>query len=409
MKVLLVNKFHYIMGGSETYYFGLADLLRSHGHEVIFFSMKDKRNFPCDQEKYFVENVDFNAPMSKWETAKAALKMLYSLEAKKKFDQLLKDEKPDIIHLNIFQSQLTGSIVDVAHKHQIPVVYTAHDLKSACPVYTMFQHGQVCEKCIHGSYIHCVKQGCMKDSRLKSLLAAMEAYSYKWRKTYGKIGHVITPSLFYKEKLEESSVFRCPITHIPNFLSNNSLYAERASCGDYFLYFGRLSKEKGILTTINAYAQLDTQRKLYIVGTGPMEAEIRTWIGQRKLEDRVLLLGFKQGEELREIVAKALCVILPSEWYENGPYSIMEAMAAGKPAIVSSNGGLPELVEDGVTGYIAIPGNAENLAIKMNKIDGLPEAAVLEMSRLSAERARGKFGKDEYYEVLMRIYEGIER
>ena len=128
MKICLINKFHTVKGGSETYYFGLGELLQKQGHKVIYFSMKDEKNRPCDQQKYFVENVDFNAKMGKLQTVKTALKMLYSFEAKKKFEQLLRDEKPDIVHLNIFQSQLTGSIVDAAKKHNIPIVYTAHDL-----------------------------------------------------------------------------------------------------------------------------------------------------------------------------------------------------------------------------------------------------------------------------------------
>ena len=144
MKICLVNKFHYIKGGSETYYFALGELLEKNGHEVIYFSMKDEKNRSCVQEKYFVENIDFNATMSKLQTIKAALKMLYSFEAKNKFKQLIEDEKPDIIHLNIFQSQLTGSIVDIAEKYKVPIVYTAHDLKSICPNYQMMNHGELC-------------------------------------------------------------------------------------------------------------------------------------------------------------------------------------------------------------------------------------------------------------------------
>ena len=406
MKILLVNKFHYIKGGSETYYFGLADLLRSKGHEVIFFSMKDPRNYPCKQEKYFVDNVDFNAPMSKRKMLQVAWKMLYSREAKKKFKQLLLDEKPDIIHLNIFQSQLTGSIVDVAKKFRIPVVYTAHDLKSVCPAYTMFNKGEACERCIGGRYLNCVKQSCMKESRAKSLLAMMEAYSYKWRGTYRKIDYVITPSLFYKHKLEESNVFDCKSTYLPNFLSDEA-FVSRAVVGEYFLYFGRLSKEKGVLTAVQAYAKLHTQRMFYIVGTGPIEDEVKSLVSKLKLEGNVKRLGFKQGEELKQIVSSARCVILPSEWYENGPYSVMEALASGKPAIVSSNGGLTELVNEGETGFIAEPKNADHLALKMKIVDELTEEKLLRMSQKCIDMAKEKFGKENYYHELMRIYRSL--
>ncbi len=404
MKILLVNKFHYIKGGSETYYFGLADLLRSHGHAVIFFSMKDEKNFPCEQEEYFVDNVDFNAPMSKLAVLKAAWKMLYSKEAKKKFDMLLTDEKPDIIHLNIFQSQLTGSIVDVAKKHGIPVVYTAHDLKSVCPSYLMLNHGEVCEKCLRGSYGHCVKTSCMKDSKLKSVLAATEAYTYKWRKIYRKIDYVITPSAFHKGKLEASGNFGCTIEHIPNFLIDDSLYAKEPSTGEHFLFFGRLSNEKGVITIVRAYSKLKTARKLYLVGTGPIESEIKQLVKELGLENNVVMPGFKSGDELKNIIKAARCILSPSLCHENAPYSVMEAMAAGKPAIVSTNGGLPELVEDGVTGYIAVPGDAEDLASKMKAMDELSDTEMIEMSKKSIKRAKDKFDKEKYYNELMKIY-----
>ena len=183
MKVLLVNKFHYLKGGSETYYFSLGDLLDKRGHQVIWFSMKDERNVPCAQSKYFVDHVDFNASGNPVKTAGAALHLLYSHEAGRKFARLLDDEKPDIVHLNIFQSQLTGAVVEEAYKRHIPIVYTAHDLKSVCPNYLMMNHQKTCEKCLDGHYRHCFANCCMKASRAKSLLASLEAYVYQQRKT----------------------------------------------------------------------------------------------------------------------------------------------------------------------------------------------------------------------------------
>lgn len=373
MKILLINKFHYIKGGSETYYFGLGELLKKYGHEVVYFSMKDEKNRPCAQEKYFVENVDFNKPMSKGQMAKAGLKMLYSFEAKDRLEQLIREEKTDIAHLNIFQSQLTASVVDVLHKYRIPMVYTMHDLKALCPCYTMLTHGQICEKCSKGSYINCVKNSCMKDSSSKSLLAAMEAQVYRWKKTYDKIQLIITPSAFYKKKLEQADITRAKIIHMRNFLPPDTCYQAEPERGSYFLYFGRLSKEKGVLTLLEAYKLADTKTPLYIVGTGPVEQEVKEKIQQLQLTDRVQMLGYKQGDELKEIVKKSLCVVLPSEWYENGPYSIMEAQAAGIPIIVSSNGGLPELIEDGVLGYTVQPKQPADLAEKLKLCEQKPD------------------------------------
>ena len=403
MKVLLVNKFHYIKGGSETYYFGLGEMLEKSGCEVIYFSMQDEKNRPCAQAEYFVDNVDFNAPMSKLQTAKTALKMLYSWEAKDKFDKLLQKEKPDIIHLNIFQSQLTASIVDVAKKHGVPVVYTAHDLKSICPNYQMLTQGQACERCLGGKYTNCVKYKCMKDSRAKSLLATLEAYIYKWKKIYDKLDLIITPSGFYKSRIDAAGIAKCPVVHMANFLPAGTQYQCRNANGDYFLYFGRLSREKGILTLIRAYAKAKVEKPLYIVGTGPVKEQIEELVRQESLEDRVKLLGFRSGQELQDIVDNALCVCLPSEWYENGPYSIMEAQAAGKPAVVSGYGGLPELVENGVTGYIAKPKDVDDLAEKLE----LCEQHGLWDTDEIVRRAQAKYSAEQYVADLLKHYEKL--
>ena len=377
LKILLVNKFHYVKGGSETYYFSLGDLLRKRGHEVIWFSMKDERNVPCDQEKYFVENVDFNASGNPMQLAKASAHLLYSTEAARKFAKLLDEEKPDIIHLNIFQSQLTGSIVEVAHKKHIPIVYTAHDLKSVCPNYLMMHHRQVCEDCLDGHYWHCARNGCMKGSKAKSILASMEAYVYKFRRIYGKIDFVITPSDFYRRKITEAGVFKCPVEYARNFLPEGTVY-QAGGRGEYFLYFGRLSREKGILTLIKAFSRSKVSQKLYIVGSGPEEERIR---------------------QLIEKLGQQLCVCLPSEWYENGPYSIMEAQAMGRPVIVSQNGGLPELVEDGKTGYIAQAGDVADLRDKIRKM-----AASAMDNAYIAEKASGVFSADGYADYVLKVY-----
>jgi glycosyltransferase involved in cell wall biosynthesis len=400
MKVLLVNKFHNYNGGSETYYFGLAQLLKKKGIEVIFFSMKDEKNVPCEQEKYFVDNVDFNTPMGKADMIKSAVKMLYSFEAKKKFEQLVVDEKPDIIHLNNFQSQITGSVVDVAYKHNIPIVYTTHDLKAVCPNYQMMNHGTICEKCLDGKYMHCFKEGCMKDSKLKSLLATLEAFVYKYKKTYQKLDLIITPSAFYKKKIEEAKVAKCPIFHMTNFLPEGTEYKSTNKNGKYFLYFGRLSREKGIMTLVKAYQKANVEKPLYIVGTGPVEDDVAELVEKLKLNEKVKLLGFKSGQELKDIVENALCVCLPSEWYENGPYSIMEAQAVGKRVIVSDNGGLPEMVEDKVTGYIVKAKDEYSLAKALEECEREEE----KNSDYIAESAKKRYDSEKYVSDLILKY-----
>ena len=400
MKVLLVNKFHYLKGGSETYYFALGKMLQEKGCDVIYFSMKDDNNIPCAQEKYFVNHVDYNASLSPAQTAAASAKLLYSFEAKRKFEKLLIDEKPDIIHLNIFQSQLTDSIVFAALKHHIPIVYTAHDLKAVCPTYLMMNHGQICDRCIKGNYLHCISTSCMKNSKVKSLLAVMEAEGYRLRKTYSKMNLIICPSQHHKKRLAQGHICNPGILkYMPNFLPEGTEFHAGAPDGSYYLYFGRLSEEKGIMTLLKAFRRADVKKPLYIVGAGPQENEIRQYIQQHKMQETVKMLGYKTGNDLKQIVASAYCVILPSVCCENAPYSIMEAQAMGRPAIVSDNGGLPELITDGLNGYIFRGNDPKDLRCKLEKMENSSFSGT-EICQMAKE----KYSSENYILTLISEY-----
>ena len=405
MKVLLVNKYHYFRGGSETYYFGLAELLRKAGHEVIFFAMEDEHNLPCAQSEYFVSNVEFNGKLSALDQLKAAARMVYSLEAKCKFDKLLRNEKPDIIHINLFHRVLTASIVDVAKKHHIPIVFTMHDLNCICPNHTMLNHGKICEACLRGNYMNCVKCVCFKDSRLKCLMAAIESEYNKRSGLYNKIDCFITPSEFYKNLLMKSGLTKKRIIHMKNFLPAETEYAIRGKRGDYVLFFGRLSYEKGILTLIEAMKHV--KAPLLIVGTGPEEDAIRQKIAVSGLSDRVTLLGFKSGTELWSYVMNAGCVVIPSEWYEASGYTACEAQAMGKPVVVTDAGGLPENIVNGETGIVCPMSDVKKLAEAINCIMIIPDEGYERMARLAVNNAQVLFDASRYVQRVMDIYQGL--
>lgn len=405
MKVLLVNKYHYFRGGSETYYFGLAELLRKAGHEVIFFAMEDEHNLPCAQSEYFVSNVEFNGKLSALDQLKAAARMVYSLEAKRKFDKLLRNEKPDIIHINLFHRVLTASIVDVAKKHHIPIVFTMHDLNCICPNHTMLNHGKICEACLRGNYMNCVKCVCFKDSRLKCLMAAIESEYNKRSGLYNKIDCFITPSEFYKNLLMKSGLTKKRIIHMKNFLPAETEYAIRGKRGDYVLFFGRLSYEKGILTLIEAMKHV--KAPLLIVGTGPEGDAIRQKIAVSGLSDRVTLLGFKSGTELWSYVMNAGCVVIPSEWYEASGYTACEAQAMGKPVVVTDAGGLPENIVNGETGIVCPMSDVKKLAEAINCIMIIPDEGYERMARLAVNNAQVLFDASRYVQRVMDIYQGL--
>lgn len=405
MKILLVNKYHYVKGGSETYHFGLAKLLESHGHKVIYFAMADEQNYECEYSKYFSKNVDFNAKLSLTGKLKAGLHALYSFDAKKKIEQLIKAEKPDVVHINLAHRHLTLSIVDAIKKHNIPIVFTAHDLNCVCPSHTMLSNGIVCDRCVkEHSYKPALEQKCVKNSGMQTMLGVIEAKNYERMHTYDKIDFYICPSDFYRRHFIDSKITKSPVVHWVNFLPVGTEYKLSGNTKDYFLFFGRISEEKGIMSLVKAYALGNFENPLYLVGDGPLRGELEEFVKEHNLTEKVIFTGFQSGEALRKYVAEARYVILPSEWYENGPYSILEALAAGKPAIVSSYGGLPEIVEDGVTGFICEPNNPESLCECLKKMNALSADEYNKMSHSALEKAKAECDCEKYYEKLMNCY-----
>lgn len=402
MKVLMINKFYYIKGGSETYYFSLKKLLEEKGHQVIDFSMKNEKNFESPYSDYFVDEVDYNKPTSIINKVSMAFKLIYSLEAKNKLEELIKKTKPDIAHLHIFQHQLSLSVLDVLKKYNIPIVYTAHDLKMLCPNYKMLNCNGVCEACKGHRYYNCVRYSCVKDSKVKSLLATVEAYLNQARKGYNKIDVVITPSQFYYSKFLDFGITSQKLKYIPNFLEAMEFTSRKQE--DFYLYVGRLSEEKGIGTLIEAFQQLD--ERLYIVGTGPIEEALRGKLRQGK-NSNISLLGYKSGNELKELTESAKAVILPSEWYENSPYSAIESIRAGRPIIGADIGGIPEMVKDGANGYIFKSGDKLSLIECIKKMEMLSSEEYVTFEKASYNLFLEKFTLENHYPQLLAVYQQL--
>lgn len=395
MRILLVNKFHYLRGGSEKYYFELAKLLKNHGHTVAFFSMKNENSIKTGDREYFVDEIDMNTG-SKFE----ALNVIYSKKNKALMEKALEEFKPDIVHINNFQRQLSASIIDAVKEKNIPLIMTAHDLNPICPASIMLYNGEVCEDCITKGYTSCIKKKCIKNSMLKSVLGYIEKKYYDLHKMFCKVDCIISPSEFNKNQLLKGKLKCNDITVIHNFV--NETEKTDYTLGDCAFYFGRLSREKGILNLVEAINNIPGAR-LTIAGDGPEKENIQAYIKEHKLEDRITLLGYLNQNDIRENIRKCRFVTVPSIWYENCPYSILETMEIGKPIIGSKIGGIPELIQDGINGFTYEHNDVSELTNKLKKLFNNDET-VKQFSKNSKKIFIQNYSAEAYYNKLMTVY-----
>jgi len=365
LKVLMVNKFLYPNGGSETYIFEIGKQLEKMGHEVQYFGMEHEGRIVGNRAESYTSNMDFHT--GKLQKLVYPFKILYSTEAKKKIRIVLEDFQPDVVHLNNINFQITPAILyeirDFEKKYdkKIKVVFTAHDYQWVCPNHMMYipQTGEICNRCLDGKYGNCVKYKCIHGSTVKSILGSMESWLYHGRKTYDLVDTIICPSEFMAKQLTTDFVLKDKLVVMHNFLTV-LVDIEDTEKEDYVIYFGRYAKEKGIETLLKVCKSLP-KISFVFAGSGPLENEVNQVANIKNV-------GFQSGEELKELIARARFSVYPSEWYENCPFSVMESQMYGTPVIGADIGGIPELIRQGETGELFESGNSESLR---EKITGL--------------------------------------
>lgn len=355
MRILLVNKYLYRKGGAETYVIKLGEYLQSAGHEVQYFGMADSRNVVGNECGAYSGNMDFHS--SSFKKLIYPLSIIYSFGAAKQMSKVLKSFKPDVVHLNNFNYQLTPSIIYAAKKHNIPLVYTAHDSQLVCPSHRMKSEAceGLCRECFGGGYKSCVKHKCIHSSTLRSAIGAFEAWLYRKKHTYRLIDKIICPSQFIEREISNNPDISGRTAVMYNFIEE--IIPSGVERDNYVLYFGRYGEEKGIRTLIKAAKALPKVQFVF-AGRGELENEINSVANIRNV-------GFKTGEELNAIIEKAAFTVLPSEWSENCPFTVMESQTLRTPVIGANIGGIGELIEEGRTGMLFESGNARELTEKI--------------------------------------------
>ena len=361
MRILMINKFLYPNGGSETYIFKLGDYLKSQGHKVQYFGMEHEGRCVGNRVNAYTSDMDFHGG-SKLAKLAYPIKTIYSTEARKKLRLVLEDFKPDVCHLNNFNYQLTPSIILEIQKwrqqgHPCRIVFTAHDYQLVCPNHMCNNPntGENCEKCLGGHFLNCVKGKCIHGSTAKSAIGTLEAEFWKLNGAYKYIDSMICCSQFLKTKMDSNPLFAQKTVALHNFV--DKVEWKDTTKKDYVLYFGRFSKEKGIDTLIRVCKKLPDVQFVF-AGTGPLESELS---GIANIKN----VGFQRGEALEKLIREARFSVYPSEWYENCPFSVMESQMYGTPVLGANIGGIPELIEVGKTGALFESGDADDLKEKI--------------------------------------------
>ncbi|EET61419.1 glycosyltransferase, group 1 family protein [Marvinbryantia formatexigens DSM 14469] len=399
MRILMINKFLYQNGGSETYVFKLGEYISSQGHEVQYFGMEHEGRCVGNAVNAYTENMDFHDG-AKLSGILYPLKTIYSAGARRKLRMVLEDFKPQILHLNNFNYQLTPSIILEIQKwrkegNRCRIVFTAHDYQLVCPNHMCRNPdtGENCEKCLGGHFWNCVRGKCIHGSMAKSVIGTMEAVFWKMNGAYRYIDTIICCSEFLKEKMDSNPLFARKTVMMHNFVDH--VKRNDAEKKDYVLYFGRFSKEKGIGTLLRVCRELP-EIPFVFAGAGPLEEEID---GTGNIKN----MGFQRAEALEKLIREARFSVYPSEWYENCPFSVMESQMYGTPVIGADIGGIPELIETGRTGELFESGNAAELKRKIRELWNDRDR----QKQYSRNCRNIRFDDiEEYTKKLMRIYRG---
>ncbi len=415
MKIIIVNYRYFVSGGPERYLFNVMDLLEKNGHEVIPFSVKNKLNKPSSYDSYFIDPVGDADEVYFSEYKKTDVRtiirsfsrMFYSFEAKKKLDTLIKAVNPDLIYVLHYQNKISASIFDAAKNNKVPVIHRISDFGQICANALFYRPIQkdICERCLTGTKFNAVKNKCVHDSYIYS---SIKAASLKFQEMIGitkKVQAFVVPSKFTLEKLHLHGFPMKQLVHIPSFFNfefiNKSL---QVSYEPFALYIGRIEPEKGLMSLVKAFE--NTAYNLKIIGfsnTG-FEEELKDYLKDKKHD--IEFLGKKGFDEIQSYLSKCAFTLVPSEWYDNFPNTLLESFAFRKAAIATNTGSLKELVIDNETGLLFKLKDVEDLRSKIKYLFENP-GINKQLGENAFDKLNKEYSSTEHYKKLMGLFKKV--
>lgn len=398
MRILQVSKFLVRRGGVETYLIDLGSLLKEAGNDVQYFGMDDPERVVGNRYGVYAPPIELGGSQGLGRIADVS-RTVESKEAAARMTEQLCDFEPDVIHFNNIHYHLTPSVIVAADEWRkradkpVALVMTMHDYHSIVPCDgCMNNHTyEICDACLDGRYWRCAWRGCTRGGRAKSIVASIEAEHWARQHVWKRLDAVVCPSAFMKDKFDRVADFQGRTVHLPNFtnLERRSYKKDR-----YVLYFGAYNRDKGVATLLEI-ARRHPEIEFKFAGRGPLATSMK---GMANVED----LGFNTGDALRAIVGRATLTVAPSEWLENSPFVVLEALCTGTPVLGARVGGIPELINEGVTGELFEFRNPADLERKLVSLWNDPErCARYAANCASFEPMSGK----EYVERITEIYE----
>ena len=425
MKIILVNYRYFISGGPERYYFNIKEILERNGHEVIPFSVKSSRNVPNDYEKYFLDIVDDEVyfAQAKKKTPKMILKsftrMFYSFEAKKKMKQLISDTKPDLVSIMQMHNKISPSIVDAAREMNVPVIHRISDFQYMCPN-ALFYNDRigVCEDCLKGKRMSCVKYKCVLNSPVYSGIKMMAKWMHDIMKVHRRIDAFVVPSEFTLGRLHEYGIPMEKLNHIPTFFNLKEVNPE-VEYKPFVLFVGRIEKQKGLMSLVKAFETIPYELKIIGFSNDGFEDELKQYLGRPINGDlnveettaygkngNIHFLGRKKFEDIVPYLKSCMCTVVPSEWYDNFPNVVLESYAYKKAVIATDFGSLKYMVDEGQTGMKFKNADLNDLRRCVSYMIEHSEASMA-MGEKAYKLIETKYSPDSHYNKLIELMKKV--